>query len=552
MAIVQISRIQHRRGTGEPPQLASGEIAWSLDQQKLYIGSGSTTEGAPAVTNVEILTENTNILDLANQYAYRNLLNTTALTFQQKLDQNVTVLDFGAKGDGATNDAPAIQAAIDSLYLNSVPTEKMILRIPAGVYNCNELIYVPPFVTLVGDGVDNTIIRGQQISVQGGAAELDPVFKTVSGLAQPGGPYEFPSVDVQEVDTPQVNQARHIEISGMTIQNNRKGPALAIDHCARSHFHDLKLVSDWQDSWGDTNPDETMSIAIHLTNSGGIAPCKENVFENIIVQDFRAGAHIVHNHADYNTFKQCSFKYLKNGIIISDQGTTTEQPSHNNFEGCTFDLISNEGIRLYYGDYNTSSNNKFNYVGVAWTLQTPDYTTPVTPVIDFGDQHFTNQSINDYFLRFNQLSEYDPGNGEYQAEVNGRVDYQNMYRNSTEIGYTLEGVNEFKNIISFAAIPHQAIYIDYLYTAEAASSDVYHKKEGTLVVNYRSDGVEEVVMEDHGIVLTNKTENLNETEFAVELVTDSTEKRIIVSCKNLLTTDINLDDLFVYKVRVKS
>jgi len=550
VAIVQISRIQHRRGTGEPPQLASGEIAWSLDQQKLYIGSGSTTEGAPAVTNVEILTENTDILDLANQYAYRNLLNTTALTFQQKLDQNVTVLDFGAKGDGATNDAPAIQAAIDSLMLNSVPNEKMMLRIPAGVYNLNETVYIPPFLTLVGDGIGNTILVGQFLSV---ITETTPVLQTVSGLAQPGGPYIFPSVDIQEVDTPQVNQARNIEISGMTIQQNRKGPALKIDHCARSFFHDLHLVSDWQDSWGgENNPDESLSIGIHMTNSGGIAPCKENVFENITVHDFKAGVHIVHNHADFNTFKLCNFKYLKNGIIISDQGTLTDQPSHNNFEGCTFDLISNEGIRLYYGDYNTSSNNKFNYVGVAWTLQTPDYTTPVTPVIDFGDTHFTNQSINDYFLRFNQLSEYDPGNGEYQAEVNGRVDYQNMYRNSTEIGYTLEGVNEFKNIISFAAIPNQAIYIDYLYTGSDPDSDTYHKKEGMLVVNYRSDGVEEATIEDQGVVLTNKTENLNETEFAVELVTDSTEKRIIVSCKNLLTTNITLDDLFVYKVRVKS
>lgn len=549
MAIVQISRIQHRRGTGEPPQLASGEIAWSLDQQKLYIGSGSTTEGAPAVKNVEVLTENTDILTLANQYAYRNLLNTTALSFQQKLDQNATVLDFGAKGDGATNDAPAIQAAIDSLYLNSTPDEKVILRIPAGEYILNSTVYVPPFVTLVGDGIGNTKLVGQYLSV---ITETTPVLQTVSGLAQPGGPYTFPSVDIQEVDTPQVNQARNIEISGMTIQQNRKGPGLRIDHCARSHFHDLHIVSDWQDSWGDVNPDESLSIGIYITNSGGIAPCKENIFENVTVHDFRAGAQILHNHADYNTFKQCNFKYLKNGIIISDQGATTDQPSHNNFEGCTFDLISNEGIRLYYGDYNTSSNNKFNYVGVAWTLQTPDYETPVTPVIDFGDIHFTNQSINDYFLRFNQLSEYDPGNGEYQAEVNGRVDYQNMYRNSTEIGYTLEGVNEFKNIISFAAIPNQAIYIDYLYTASAVTSDVYHKKEGTMIVNYRSDGVEECILEDNGTVLTNKTENLNETEFAVELVTDSTEKRIIVSCKSLLTTDINLDDLFVYKVRVKS
>ena len=45
MAVVQISRIQVRRGrinsgTGLP-QLASGEMAWAIDSQELYIGNGA-------------------------------------------------------------------------------------------------------------------------------------------------------------------------------------------------------------------------------------------------------------------------------------------------------------------------------------------------------------------------------------------------------------------------------------------------------------------------------------------------------------------------------
>ena len=53
MAIVQISRIQVRRGRENTdtglPQLASGEMAWAIDTQQLYIGNGSVSEGAPAV-----------------------------------------------------------------------------------------------------------------------------------------------------------------------------------------------------------------------------------------------------------------------------------------------------------------------------------------------------------------------------------------------------------------------------------------------------------------------------------------------------------------------
>jgi hypothetical protein len=75
MAVLQISRIQLRRGKKNEasglPQLASGEMAWAIDSQELYIGNGAVSEGAPAVGNTRLLTENDNILDLAEQYQYK-------------------------------------------------------------------------------------------------------------------------------------------------------------------------------------------------------------------------------------------------------------------------------------------------------------------------------------------------------------------------------------------------------------------------------------------------------------------------------------------------
>ena len=57
MAIVQISRIQHRRGKAtDLPQLAAGELGWVVDEQRLYIGSGTVADGAPAVGNTEVIT----------------------------------------------------------------------------------------------------------------------------------------------------------------------------------------------------------------------------------------------------------------------------------------------------------------------------------------------------------------------------------------------------------------------------------------------------------------------------------------------------------------
>jgi len=75
MAVVQISRIQVRRGqknTGTGiPQLASGEMGWAIDERELYIGNGSVSEGAPTVGNTKILTEFTDILGEAAKYSYK-------------------------------------------------------------------------------------------------------------------------------------------------------------------------------------------------------------------------------------------------------------------------------------------------------------------------------------------------------------------------------------------------------------------------------------------------------------------------------------------------
>ena len=58
MAVIQISKIQVRRGLQENlPQLASGELGWSIDERRLYIGNGTLVEGAPEVGVTEILTE---------------------------------------------------------------------------------------------------------------------------------------------------------------------------------------------------------------------------------------------------------------------------------------------------------------------------------------------------------------------------------------------------------------------------------------------------------------------------------------------------------------
>jgi hypothetical protein len=200
MAVVQISRIQIRRGKRNSgtglPQLASGEMAWAVDTQELFIGNGSVAEGSPAVGNTKIITSK----DLASesnlfgviQYVYKSDENITvqdnapvARTLQQRLDDSVTTTDFGTVGNynpgtglGA-DDTNALQFAINQLFLNATskasssgPSSiqaRVILQIPAGTFRLRSTLYVPSYASLIGAGADKTFIY------------YDPVVTPVTG-----------------------------------------------------------------------------------------------------------------------------------------------------------------------------------------------------------------------------------------------------------------------------------------------------------------------------------------------------------------------------------
>ena len=76
-----------------------------------------------------------------------NLPGAIGRTVHQKFQETISVKDFGAIGDGTTNNTTAIQAAIDSCVLSGAS-----LYFPAGEYLVNAALNITGPITLFGDG----------------------------------------------------------------------------------------------------------------------------------------------------------------------------------------------------------------------------------------------------------------------------------------------------------------------------------------------------------------------------------------------------------------
>jgi len=166
MAVIQISKIQQRRGqkllTGMP-QLSSGELAWAVDTQELYIGNGSVTEGAPYVGNTRVLTEHDNILELAGSYKFAepdlSITGSIFRSLQSKIDEiEVSVLDFGPPPDLSTDHTPYFSLAFEQLFQNANTNFRKVLKVPNGHYYFSNILKIPSNVIVRGETQEGVIL----------------------------------------------------------------------------------------------------------------------------------------------------------------------------------------------------------------------------------------------------------------------------------------------------------------------------------------------------------------------------------------------------------
>ena len=408
MAVVQISRIQIRRGQKNTssglPQLASGELAWAIDTQELYIGNGAVSEGAPYVGNTKIITEQDNLLELVGSYQFAknnpaivtgpNANQPILQNLQDVIDQFVTASDFGVTGDGVTDDTVAIQRAIDQLFLNPAAYQAGVgatvdarteLLFGPGNFVITETIYLPSYVFITGSGSEHTIFQYQGDGV---------AFKFINANSSIG---EYTTADMTLT-----NQPKNAILRDFTIScSSSLASGMELNSVTNSKFDNISIngsyLWDAEDYTIDTSRGQSglvlvggLKDAINPT----IPTTEKNIFNRISISNFAVCVRGDSN-ISYNNFVACDFYHAFYGAVL---GFGSGAPTNNVISNSSFRYINRVGIYLFDGTGNTSSKNTFEDVGNDGGHNNLN----TYPIIYFGKKG--NESANDSFDRSSALA----------------------------------------------------------------------------------------------------------------------------------------------------
>ena len=492
MAIVQVSRITNRKGLSENlPQLAGAEFGWVIDQRKLYIGNGTLAEGAPAIGNTEILTQYSDILELASSYTYKGQHagytvqtgptsgDPVTQTLQAKLDNFASVLDFGATGDGVTDDTDAINRALFQLFCRqSNTTIRRSLYFPGGTYRITNSIKVPPFAKLYGDGPDSAIL---EMDVSSDSSYGSYVLQTADSLQQVGA----------NIGTNSATAPQDIVITGLSFTSKEpidlvlvdRTNGLSINNCKFSFLSygintDENIQGVTVQNSQLTNMYQGVMLGTGTPDNGGPEGVRivQNLFDKIGKQGISIGA-VAFNISAYNIFLDVANDYLgagnqaaavvefngDNNVSVGDMFERSDaddrlQPRVKNNDKACYALTNGNEIEI--GTYHRLAgvSTSLTVQGSAttiFTVNTANATAfnvnyqmkePTTNVIRFGTLRVVGQDTDDSagtLAYVDDFSEDNPNNFVLSAVQSG---------STISIQYTSTIANTFKYSIEHFSI----------------------------------------------------------------------------------------------------
>jgi hypothetical protein len=507
MAIVQISRITNRKGLTENlPQLAGAEFGWCIDSRRLFIGNGTLQAGAPIIGNTEILTEFSDITVLAD-YTYEDIVvgyaaqtgptpsDPVVRSVQAKLDDFASVRDFGATGDGVTDDTAAINRALFQLYCRENNTQvRRALYFPAGTYRISDTIVIPTYAKLVGEGADCSIIL------------LDPQDSSVPDyVARYGDSLQQTGVNI---GVGGATAPRNIEISSMTFQNAVLSDVFLVQDATQCWFQSVNFqgaltVQDIEDSGAD--PD--IGGVRFASTPANI--CQDITFERCGFRNASVGIGTTQTTQGI-TVTNSAFGILNQGVVVSGsaQGFRVVHSVFND--------VFAEGI-VYNSSLNVSGYNAFFNVGSSIGA-----TNPTFSIIRFGSDN--NVSVGDMFARSPEQSVDVPPVTITASIASQGTTRSQLGRYAREFGRTFQLANAATNqpVFSISSIEIRAFDLYYTITRSNETRSgvmrvVSQPADGSTVTQVYSDEYSETF--DIGVTLA--AQQINNTVTVIYTTTNT-------------------------------
>jgi hypothetical protein len=310
----------------------SANIKASVDGTQAIIGVGGVDQ--MTVSNAGVVTANSFVgaISAGNISSSTAIAtgSTTARTLANRFADVVNVKDFGAVGDGVTDDTAAIQAAIDSLG-----TIGGIVQVPSGTYKVSSALNISSYINLKGSGaVSSTLLTNS----------------STNNVIYINGVSNSPGCTIEDL----FFNSSVTRISGSYIVSNSSNGTFIKNCKMYSAFDGISITgtSAQNIKIEDCQIDNTINYGINITGFNNTSPNTTGIVVSYIARVLVTGAASPNNcnagiritSAGDLSLYGISTIYCKKGLDLSPIGTNTIQAL--NVTDSFFDTGDEFGISL--------------------------------------------------------------------------------------------------------------------------------------------------------------------------------------------------------------
>lgn len=303
-------------------------IYQSKDNYNLTGAMLTFTTAPPLLSDIEVVIQDSSLIvgGSSSQQITYNQGGTGAVTrtVQARLRDYVSVKDFGAVGDGVTNDTAAIQAAIDATLQSNHKT----LFIPAGTYNFTTLRLYLDDVAIRPDSGKIRLLGDGALTRQTSFVGDDVIYGSILNCTSTGGTHGIVVNDRGAADPSQ-----GVELEQLSVVYGGTGYAVYVDYCPSFYMDNVAIRNTAaassalyiKDVWGTSIRNSNFTADNGVTSTANGVDFSMSLFagqvrfETCIIDNYYNNV-VLGGGATYANFvfEQCSIqKFINTGISIN-------------------------------------------------------------------------------------------------------------------------------------------------------------------------------------------------------------------------------------------